>query len=157
MTMIKVLFLDCDGVLNSTSDLSVRSGRSETIDSIYVLDMKKVRLLQKIVEDTGCKIVLSSVWRLHDEGIKTLEFYGINIHDVTPSISGPRGAEIQHWLFNSDEMVERYAIIDDDSDMLPYQFVNFFQTDPDYGLTETIAYRITHFMNNGRRSLNEYN
>ena len=157
MTMIKVLFLDCDGVLNSNSDLSVRSGRSETIDSIYVLDMKKVRLLQKIVEDTGCKIVLSSVWRLHDEGIKTLEYYGINIHDVTPSISGPRGAEIRYWINNSTDMVYRYAIVDDDSDMLPDQFVNFFQTDPDYGLTETIAYRITHFMNNGRRSLNEYN
>lgn len=156
MTMIKVLFLDCDGVLNSNSDLSVRSGRNETIDSIYILDMKKVHLLQKIVEDTGCKIVLSSVWRLYNEGIKTLEYYGINIHDVTPQKSGPRGAEIQHWLFNSDEMVERYAIIDDDSDMLPHQFVNFFQTDPDYGLTKTIAYRITHFLNEGRRSLVQY-
>lgn len=154
---MKVLFLDCDGVLNDSNDLCTKNGRCESDDSIYVLNLRKVRLLKKIIEDTGCKIVLSSVWRLSDEGIKTLEYYGINIHDVTPSMEGPRGNEIQWWLDNKGHDVKQYAIVDDDGDMLPSHFTRFFQTDHDFGLTDTIAYRITYSLNNqGWRTFNDY-
>lgn len=153
---MKVLFLDCDGVLNDTNDLSVRSGRFEHDDSGFIINTQKVRLLQDIVEQTDCRIVLSSAWRLWDEAIKTLEYYGIEIYDVTPSFSGPRGGEIQFWLNNSKVEIERYAIVDDDSDMLDHQWKFFFQTDHDYGLTKTIAYRITHYLNKGRKEIVDY-
>lgn len=51
-----------------------------------------------------------------------------------------RGEEIRQILVKYRP--EKYAILDDDSDMLDYQLRHFFQTDPDYGLTDTIAYRV---------------
>jgi membrane-bound lytic murein transglycosylase MltF len=38
--------------------------------------------------------------------------------------------------------VERYAILDDDTDMLPEQLPNFFQTTWEEGLTEEIAEKV---------------
>ena len=51
--LIKVLFLDVDGVLNSRRD-------GYDIDLNTTSHMK---LLQKIIQQTGAKIVLSSTWR----------------------------------------------------------------------------------------------
>lgn len=55
--MSKVLFLDVDGVLNN-----YRTG------GIFTVTKSKLRLLQQIVDRTGCKIILSSTWRLNVMG-----------------------------------------------------------------------------------------
>ena len=143
---MKVLFLDIDGVLNKRSDGEVIT---ET-DSIYTVNRVLLEHLHKIVEDTNCKIVLSSTWRIFKDGIEFLEEYGqLEIFDVTKRIhNGRRGEEIQVYLDEHPD-VESYAIVDDDSDMLDSQLRNFFQTDPLHGLTETIAYRITFRLNKG--------
>ena len=52
-----------------------------------------------------------------------------------------RGEEIQDWLDNHPE-VEDYAILDDDSDMLPEQFAKFHHSDPWFGLNPNHLYRI---------------
>lgn len=138
---MKLLFLDVDGVLNT-----YRTG------GLYTLTRNKIKLLQKIVTDTNCKIVLSSTWRKDDYAfrrlVRVLSYRDLQIYSKTPVLDGvPRGVEIATWLDNNSLPVERYAILDDDSDMLDSQLKNFFQTDGDYGLTDTIAYRVIHHLN----------
>lgn len=52
-----------------------------------------------------------------------------------------RGDEIQAWLDAHPE-VTKYAILDDDCDMLPSQLHSFFRTDVAQGLTQEIADRV---------------
>lgn len=67
--------------------------------------------------------------------------------DVTPILNKPRGYEIEYWMVvNAYDGV--YAILDDDSDMLEEQLPNFFQTDPEFGITDTIAYRVIYHLTN---------
>ena len=137
---MKILFLDIDGVLNT-----FKTG------GLYTLTRTKLKLLQDIVEQTGCEIVLSSTWRKDPYSFKKLNrvlaYRKIKIKSITPVMwSVPRGFEIASWL-NDNPGVTKYAIVDDDKDMLESQLINFFQTDGDYGLTKTIAYRIIHHLN----------
>lgn len=142
---MKILFLDVDGVLNSYKT----GGR-------YALKRNCLRRLQKIVEETKCDIVLSSSWRKDEYALRrlkrVLQYRGIKILDVTPvSDKGFRGDEVFDWMrskqldFWKDKV--KYAILDDDSDFYPSQLPNFFQTDPEYGMTDTIAYRVIHHLN----------
>lgn len=136
---MKVLFLDVDGVLNTF-----------TAGGLYALTRSKLRLLEQIVKDTGCEIVLSSTWRKDQYAfrklVKKLAYRDLNIAGTTPVLwNVPRGEEIDAWLKEHSETT-RYAILDDNSDMLDHQLRNFFQTDGDYGLTRTIAYRVIHHL-----------
>lgn len=144
---MKVLFLDVDGVLNTKGSFRVVQPESD----VFKLDMFLVDRLKKVVRDTGCELVLSSAWRCFDGGREFLErTLGVYFLSETERFNGCRGEEIQAWLKDRTG-VTRYAIVDDDGDMLENQLRNFFQTDPDYGLTDTIAYRITYHLNNGSR------
>lgn len=137
---MKVLFLDVDGVLNTN--------KAHTILS---LSKGCMRRLQSIFEATDCKIVLSSTWRkFEDEPMRKLRYRllqrGMVLYGKTPIFnSGCRGEEIRAWM-DEYQAIDKYAIVDDDSDMLVEQLPHFFQTDPDYGLTSTIAYRIIHHL-----------
>lgn len=59
---------------------------------------------------------------------------------------GVRGHEIQAWLDKHPE-VEKYAILDDDSDMLPEQMPNFFKTTFQNGLLEETMYKVIKHLN----------
>lgn len=156
---MKVLFLDVDGVLNSHSDFRVWAD----FDGFpHIVNLDKVDRLVKIINETGCKIVLSSSWRNSQYGYDTLKKLNyFEIFDCTPrhhyENNGRkytcRGAEIQDWLDRNP--CTNYAIVDDDSDMLDSQLRHFVQTDPEYGLTETLAYRITYLLNHGARHIYE--
>lgn len=139
--MRKILFLDVDGVLNterSTKALGLSRG--------------PLMRLREIQRDTNCDIVLSSTWRKLDYAKKTLMKAFIE-HGIRPwigqteSFRGIRGEEIQAWLAEYGDTTTRYAIVDDDGDMLESQLKHFFQTDPEYGLTKNIAYRIAYHLN----------
>lgn len=146
--MKKILFLDVDGVLNSHKT----GGR-------YALKRPCLKRLEKIVKDTGCEIVLSSTWRKDEYALKrlrrVLKYRDITINDVTPDFAGVnklvRGDEINEWMVlnwtREEWHTAKYAILDDDSDMLEHQLPHFFQTDGDYGLTDTIAYRVIYHLN----------
>jgi hypothetical protein len=143
---MKVLFLDVDGVLNNRSSLRVYQPRV-----LFELDGRLVDRLKEILEKSDCELVLSSAWRLIDGGREFLESsIGKKFLGETERFNGCRGEEIQHWLKSHPE-VTTYAIVDDDGDMLESQLRNFFQTDPEYGLTDTMVYRITYHLNNGGR------
>jgi hypothetical protein len=155
----KVIFLDIDGVLNVYCQ-----GRDEygcTFHKHFEDNLKW------IIEETEAKIVISSSWRL--SGIVAMremwEFRGLagEIIDITPNLtygeglltSTPRGEEIKAWL--DLNLVRRYCIIDDDSDMLTEQTPFFVQTsgnenhsdcvDIGYGLTKECAERVIEILN----------
>jgi len=137
---VKVLFLDIDGVVNSRATTSFKN-------KLYPIDPHMAFMVGKIQLDTDCKIVLSSSWRHHPDGVAAVEKSIVPVHDVTPMITaGVRGHEIQAWLDKHPE-VERYAILDDDSDMLPEQLPNFFKTTFQNGLLEEIAAAVTQHLN----------
>jgi len=128
---MKVLFLDVDGVLNSRSTTDFRT-------HLYPIDPYMAFLVGRIQLETGCEVVLSSSWRYHPDGVKTVEKACVKLLDTTPKLYGTRGEEIQAWLDEHPE-VEKYAILDDDTDMLEDQLANFFNTTFETGLTDEIS------------------
>lgn len=152
---MKVIFLDIDGVLNSTETQPV-----EERGLMYSIHRPLVLRLNRIVEATGAKIVLSSTWRLADDWHKTMleagiadVFLGRTISlqkerfesGITGAEFMERGKEIQEWLDGHPD-VDRYCILDDDSDMLPHQ--KHFKTSMfEGGLTEYIASQVIAYLN----------
>lgn len=54
---------------------------------------------------------------------------------MTPRLYGKRGEEIQNWINSFDQVIEKFVILDDDSDMehlLPY----LIKTSYEFGLTD---------------------
>ena len=143
--MKKVIFLDVDGVLNS----------SRTLYEDISLEDDLILNLKEIVNKTGAKIILSSSWRLSTDAIATLmdglDKFGLAISGMTCDgvdldwlekyefdttkkyldtkfdydenrqikITHDRGAEIFKWLYDHD--VGTYVILDDEiEDIKPY-------------------------------------
>ena len=115
---------------------------------------QKWKWLSEWCNENDIKICISSVWKNHfntknyvivperwgyaltELGFKDGTFVGI-----TGDRRKLRGQEIQEWLDQHPE-VEDYAILDDDSDMLPEQFAKFHHSDPWFGLNPNHLYRI---------------
>ena len=137
--MRKILFLDIDGVVNSRNTTDFRN-------NLYPVDSYMAFMVGKIQLDTGCQVVLSSSWRSHPDGIAAVEKQIVKIIDKTPYLNGHfRGAEVNRWLVEHGQDVERYAILDDDSDFWPWQ--PLFKTEFQTGLNEKIAERVTKYLN----------
>lgn len=137
---MKVIFLDIDGVLNCGEcfkrhhDEWEAAGRPKVYKIWSMLEASHIEQLNRILKETGAKICISSAWRgdpktpseLYKAGLlPEAEIVGTTPHLRTPvGMSGwdwkERGKEIQWWLDRHPE-VEKYCIIDDDSDMLPHQ------------------------------------
>ena len=151
---IKVLFLDFDGVITHPG-------------SKWNVDPEKVKLLEKIIKDTGAKIVVSSSWSVgckNAEQFIERDFSGYfknktteitrdslfiqSIIDVTDHMGSARGDEIKRWLEAHEDEVESYVILDDDGDMLEEQLFNFVQTDGWYGMSDRTVYLATKVLNN---------
>ena len=161
---MKIIFLDVDGILNCED--AYRSGECQYQEWVWEDGRKdhyqrfcswSKDLLNKLIDETGAKIVISSTWRMSgiDFMRKVWEMEGMSgeIIGITPSlrtqgISIPRGMEIKYFLeedlkfrhINWDEDhqresmkesgVENYIIIDDDSDMLYNQRNHFVHVLP---------------------------
>ena len=149
---MKVIFLDVDGVLNSEDDLMVYREKNNINHCILYAEVedRPLKLLKEIVDKTSAKIVISSSWRIGCErngresifGNKLftklelkLKEYGMDIYDITPSLTKlQRGDEIKAWM--SENPVENFIILDDDSDMCEYVDTdNFIHTTYKHGLT----------------------
>ena len=135
---MKILFLDVDGVLNSLNTTNFKD--------LYPLDPYMAFLIGRIQLQTGCEVVLSSSWRHHPEGVENVSKRVVQLLDVTPSVGEYRGHEIEAWLQEHPE-VTKYAILDDDADMLVYQAPNFFKTTFEEGLTDEIAEAVIKHLN----------
>lgn len=143
---MKILFLDWDGVANKRGTPVLMVG-----DILTMADPELVYRLNLIVDRTECELVLSSSWRHAPDWREAMKASGIvkPLLDRTPRYSSCtkygitedelcRGHNIQDWLDDHPE-VEKYAILDDSSDMLASQMPNFFKTETEDGLTQEIA------------------
>jgi hypothetical protein len=128
---VTVLFLDIDGVVNN-------KGTKRNFRGFMGIDPALAALVQRIVRNTGCEVVLSSSWRLYQHSRDEIERKVCNFVDITPILHTQRGYEIKVWLMLHPE-IEHYAILDDTDSILPEQRANFFQTTWESGLTEDIA------------------
>ena len=160
---MKVVFLDFDGpiipIMSHQPPHRVSGKGAQAFPSC-------VEQLNRITDETGAVIVVSSTWRA--DGItktrERLRDWGVRADciDVTPHmnerdprsglwVSHPRGHEIQKWLNEYDhEKVESFVILDDDSDMahlLPYLIQTPFET----GLTEAHANRAIAMLRTSKR------
>lgn len=144
---MKVLFLDFDGVLNSQPFLKeAAKARREARNQIEeqelflhmpeerwesMIDPAAVERLNAVIDRTGCKVVVSSSWRLLNTPVQLTSYlrnrgYRYKVLDRTPNsrkYGEVRGHEIQKWIddWNAShhvrEHVTAFAILDDDSDM----------------------------------------
>jgi hypothetical protein len=144
MSEASILFLDVDGVLNSEAIFASRKHGPAPI-----CPERCARLL-RMVDDIGCRIVLSSSWRGIPSLERKLRAAGIlrraHKHWKTPHLldadESRRGREIALWLSRHPE-VTRYAIVDDESDILPEQMPHFVKTSFKTGLLDKHVVRRT--------------
>lgn len=132
-----ILFLDVDGVINP------HKGAHE----------EPVRQLHRVIGESGCSIVLSSMWRLM--GIRTAEdqirrkfgYQGPGFFGATPDLKGaPRGTEISAWIASQEfGPMPPWAVVDDYDDM-PYVRHRFVRTQPRIGLDEVGADRLIELL-----------
>lgn len=133
MSRARFIFLDMDGVLNSHSFLMRHRRQSDgELYSIYdddlnwedMIDPACVARLNRIVSETGAKVVLSSSWR-HAHTFETVDGFlcarGFASHliDATPTINEKgmcRGDEIKLWL-DTNAPGARFTILDDVAQM----------------------------------------
>ena len=143
---MKIIFLDVDGVLNSTDSAQAafeREGRSfrysEHMSTVLVAR------LNDLLDKTDAQVVISSTWRLcyelheifdilekngfkHDERI-----FGVTPHP--PEARGIRGLEIQAWMEQHGTKPNQIVILDDSNDMA-HLMDRLVLVNPDVGLTD---------------------
>lgn len=143
--MMKAIFLDVDGVLNNWDTVERHGG--------YIgIDPVKVAMLHRIIDETGCVLVLSSTWRLtghmaqHVYDMVGAEYF------VGQTIDHGRGYnlrpnEIVEWIDHNviNEDLFHYAILDDDFDWNDGQHI--FRTSMNVGLTDEIAQAVIDHLN----------
>jgi len=192
---MKVIFLDIDGVMNSTVFFQKRHKRRwfklefykrwilskikfifngfkyksyllsghyfnpkyQTFDYKFKrikkeTDSLKWKWLSDFCNERNYKICISSHWKRHfkddNDWNKALVKLGFN-DDIYIGITGDRrtlrGTEIKEFV-DKNKDIEKYAVLDDDSDMLPEQLSTcYFQVDGWYGLTPNHLYRINRY------------
>jgi hypothetical protein len=135
---MKIIFLDIDGVLNCDKTPNPRNFP-------YVVDKKLLARLNRLLERTRAKVVLSSSWRGDPVGLLAAKYWGVPFIDVCPDKPrSPRGKEMQKWLADH-KRVTRFAVLDDEDDEL--DDLPLFQPSSKTGLTPEIAKGVEHYLN----------
>jgi hypothetical protein len=156
---MKVIFLDFDGVLNLIPQGHDYYGG--------IFHPEFVKNLERIIDETGAKLVISSSWR--HGGLERMKMmwehrsYPGEIIGITPDLrwrTHPdkletnekeyvRGDEIESWL-NLHPDVTNYVILDDDDDMLQSQRINFVRTSDNINHPDCIdiGYGLTNICSN---------
>lgn len=152
------LFLDIDGVLNTGrySNYLVENGLCETDADGYLFAPEAVQNLERIIEVTDAKIIITSTWR-YDGDMQALwrnRNLAGEVIGITPSLLrekaigkikvyyGHRGMEVEAWLEDNAIAPYKYAILDDEDDYLPHQSEHLILTDPMTGITEDVAEKV---------------
>lgn len=160
---MRVLFLDLDGVCNSEAyfkSAEFEGGQQWGRVSFGAaqLDPKAIALLDRLVEEADCDIVISSAWRhiwRHEQIADMLEERGFQHADrivgetkAYVEAEDPmfeRGAEVRDWLAMERERrevdpehgpVTSFVILDDSNEFDGELLERFVQTDWTVGLTE---------------------
>lgn len=166
--MTKYLFLDIDGVLNHDvwfTSLAYRNNQNNWRISMF--DPTCVERVNKILRETGAKLVVSSSWRDMTDLPEIFAGVGLPTNfDVTPycdvifnlnptqdifsdDVRYWRGSEIKWWLDHNAKEEYTYCILDDDCDMLEEQLEYFVCTSNPHGLTDELAKKAINILNYG--------
>lgn len=166
---MKLIFLDIDGVLNSNNyaEKRMKQGIKYEIDPV---DPDALHRLLEVISQTSAKIIISSSWRGLSYKDTVAEFRKKPqicplipyIIGVTPRMNvDRRGMEINyvvcHWKWciekglidekYKDEKIDKYIIIDDDTDMLLFHKTLFINTSWIEGFTDEDAARAVKILN----------
>lgn len=168
---MKYLFLDIDGVLNHDMWFSSPEYKNNQANwQVSMFDPTCVERVNRILQETGAKLVVSSSWR--DMTDLPEIFAGIGLpteFDITPyaEIIYPdlnpiqdifsdetdkrywRGSEIKWWLDHNATEDYTYCILDDDCDMLEEQLEHFVCTSNPRGLTDKLTSKAIEILNHG--------
>ena len=139
---MKIIFLDVDGVLN-------QDGTKTRFRGCLGVDLDKIEHLNRIILETGAKIVMSSTWRRHPMHIVYLKQEMDKVNPVlsaqiigdTPdsNFNKYRAEEIEEWL-QLNPGVTQFIVIDDlDCEELDRFGNSFVKTYSSEGLTDEIA------------------
>lgn len=179
--MSKCLFLDIDGVLNHDEWFESDGYRKNHANwQISMFDPECVARVNRILEATGARLVVSSSWRSMTDLKEIFEGVGLPTDfDITPhadmiysieeyAYDSPvfwRGNEIKYYL--DRHPADNYVILDDDGDMLPHQMEHFIQTCGDKihmaylyinnegsGLTEKVMNKAIDILNGNTKKTN---
>lgn len=168
--MKKIIFLDLDGVLNHESffrsseynlNKELLQNDPAALNHQQDIDPKAVVRLNKLLDDTGAEVVVSSTWRRQGKTFvnSILRNCGLrqDILDITPISKCPmclRGNEILYWLKENKNIIgvdahsfRHYVIFDDDSDFLYWQRNNLIIVNPEFGLSKRDVYKATQILN----------
>ena len=148
---MSLLFLDFDGVLNSADFAKAQFEKGEGGGRIE-LDPAPIKLLDGLVDDTWCHIVVSSSWRIGRNLFElrdVLKKAGLRNHAAVKSMTdtkGPkRGDEVQRWRDERPQLInEPYCILDDDNDF--HQGQKLVQTTWQHGLEMKHVMRAKNFL-----------
>jgi hypothetical protein len=161
-----VIFLDFDGVLNcqlfydsSEFDKSKFDGNDDYYHR-WNCSPTRIQWLNDLCKETGAVVVVSATLRGSYDVVGLQELFNkcggtFKVIDKTSGCKCRiRGVEIRNWLVENSEKYfgvpyydfRKYAIIDDDSDMLLEQWENFFHVDNYSGLTPNTCYKIKRFL-----------
>ena len=169
--MEKYLFLDFDGVLNTSRYAKLL--RNEGIDPFdefgAMFDPETIVNLKSIIEQTNCKIVLSTSWR--NEGLLRMRSLWKDrnlpgeIFSMTPillsttyqdSLNGEmfcipelnaKALEINAWLQQNASKSFNYVIVDDENVFFQKQQKHLVLTDEYDGLTVDKADKAIEILN----------
>lgn len=147
--IMKVIFLDIDGVLNSREWLM--SGECEepnNYDEMWKhLSPEHVERLSDIIDATNAKIVLSSSWRMWTTNEKMIDHLNKRLKRDWPFIGqtdrksqtwDERALLIKKWLGENPKVVQ-YVILEDETGHKHYKEFHsghFIEIDFNTGLTE---------------------
>ena len=161
----RYLFLDIDGVLNTTSysNYLIDHNEDEVDEDGAIFDPEAVANLAFIIEKVpDVKIIISSTWRL--KGWEWMNSLWVkrklpgSIYSFTPVLDvvcfidkmkrrdttsvypyGTRALEINEWLrlyASRNPLSYKYVIMDDFNDFLAMHQENVIITDPHYGIAK---------------------
>lgn len=171
----KIIFLDFDGVLtnNEYSARLYEEGKATSDKYGELFAPKAVELLNRIIDETGAKVVVSSSWRylglaklqklwqergLHGQVIDMTSLHAVDEFILENGLewlenglegnemSSPRSMEIEHWLRYRKDNIANYIILDD----LPMPSTlqqHFVQVNPVYGLLNSQAEQAIKLLN----------
>lgn len=140
---------------------SLKAKQIERLD-YYASQICKERLqwFNDLCKEINAVVVVSSTWRMGKTVEQLQEIFDycggtFKVISKTEHLGFERGIEISKWLKDNIKPEThgchyfdffKYAIIDDDSDMLLNQRFNFFQTNNYSGLTPNTCYKIKRFI-----------
>lgn len=149
---MKLLFLDIDGVMNSHHLWHKNKDKPKEAHTRWVdqIDPDACRLMERVVKETDCRVIISSTWRrIHPlaaiRGFFLHHGWKAPIVGKTPLLGDFRGDEIDEYLKQSRRIPDSYVCIDDDSDFHPHQ--PLVRTTYAFGLTEELANQAIAILN----------